>query len=141
MITGASAGLGAEFARLCAARGESLVLVARRRDRLESLAEELGGAEIVAMDLAPSGAPERLIAEVEGLGLHVDCLINNAGFGLVGRFAALQLARQREMIGLNIGALTKLAHLVLPGIIERRSGRILNVASTAAIHATRRYPK
>ena len=135
MITGASAGLGAEFARLCAARGESLVLVARRRDRLESLAAELGGAEIVAMDLAPSGAPERLIAEVEGLGLHVDCLINNAGFGLVGRFAALQLARQREMIGLNIGALTELAHLVLPGMIERWSGRILNVASTAAFQA------
>ena len=135
MITGASAGLGAEFARLCAARGESLVLVARRRDRLESLAAELGGAEIVAMDLAVPGASARLLAEIEQRRLHVDCLIHNAGFGLVGRFAALQLARQREMIGLNIGALTELAHLVLPGMIERRSGRILNVASTAAFQA------
>ena len=135
MVTGASAGLGAEFARLCAARGEALVLVARRRDRLEALAAELGGAEIVAMDLAASGASARLLAEIEQRRLHVECLINNAGFGLVGRFAALPLARLREMIDLNIGALTELAHFVLPGMIERRSGRILNVASTAAFQA------
>ena len=135
MVTGASAGLGAEFARLCAARGEALVLVARRRDRLEALAAELGGAEIVAMDLAVPGASARLLAEIEQRRLHVDCLINNAGFGLVGRFAALPLARQREIIDLNIGALTELTHLVLPGMIERRSGRILNVASTAAFQA------
>ena len=77
----------------------------------------------------------RLLAEIEQRRLHVDCLINNAGFGLVGRFAALPLARQREIIDLNIGALTELTHLVLPGMIERRSGRILNVASTAAFQA------
>jgi short-subunit dehydrogenase len=95
----------------------------------------LGGAEIVAIDLAESGAPERLVAEIGRRGFHVDTLINNAGFGLVGRFAALPLARQREMIDLNIGALAQLAHLVLPGMIDRQRGRILNVASTAAFQA------
>jgi short-subunit dehydrogenase len=132
LITGASAGLGAEFARLCAARGEALVLVARRRDRLEALAAELGGAEVIAMDLSAAGAPQRLLAELGARRLHADVLINNAGFGLVGRFAALPLDRQREMIELNIRALTELTHLVLPGMIERRRGAILNIASTAA---------
>src|SRR4051812_26877538 len=96
LITGASAGLGAEFARLCAARGEEVVLVARRRDRLESLAAELGKAHVVPADLAKPGAPALVVAAVEALGLHVDCLINNAGFGLIGRFVSLPQGRQRE---------------------------------------------
>lgn len=133
LITGASAGLGAEFARQCAARGEALVLVARRRDRLEALASELGGdVHVIAADLSEPGAAARLMAEVERLGLTVDTLVNNAGFGLVGRFAELPRDRQREMIDLNVGTLTELAHLVLPAMLERGRGGILNVASTAA---------
>ena len=90
LITGASAGLGAEFARACAARGEALALVARRRDRLEALKAELGGdVHIFVADLSPPGAAQGLIAELEAEGLSVGTLINNAGFGLAGKFAAL----------------------------------------------------
>ncbi|HWH18359.1 MAG TPA: SDR family oxidoreductase [Allosphingosinicella sp.] len=133
LITGASAGLGAEFARQCAARGDEVVLVARRKDRLEALKAELGGkGHTVAANLARPEAPARLIADIEALGLTVGTLINNAGFGLAGRFAGLPLDRQQEMIDLNIRTLTSLAHLVLPAMVERREGGILNVASTAA---------
>ena len=136
LITGASAGLGIEFARQCAARGQSLLLVARRRERMEELARELGvEAQVVAADLAAPGAAERLVAEAAGMGLEIDTLINNAGFGLAGRFAALPLDRQRAMIDLNIAALTELSRLVVPRMIERGSGAILNVASTAAFQA------
>lgn len=136
LITGASAGLGAEFARQCAARGEETVIVARRRDRLEALAKEIGGkVHVIGADLAATGAASALIAEVGRLGLSVDTLVNNAGFGLTGKFAALPLGRQREMIDLNIGTLTELAHLVLPAMLERGWGRILNVASTGAFQA------
>lgn len=133
LITGASAGLGAEFARQCAARGDELVLVARRHDRLEALAAELGArAHVIEADLARPAAAERLLEGVAGLGLVVETLINNAGFGLVGRFAALAPGRQREMIDLNVGTLTDLARLCVASMIERRRGFILNVASTAA---------
>ena len=132
LITGASAGLGAEFARQCATRGDEVVLVARRRDRLEALAAELGRARVIVADLAAPGAPHNLMEAVEAQGLTVQTLINNAGFGLTGRFADLPLARQREMIDLNIAALAELTHLVLPAMRERGEGGILNVASTAA---------
>ena len=124
LITGASAGLGAEFARQCAARGEALALVARRRDRLEALAAELGGdVHIFAADLAQAGRRRSLIAELEAEGLTVDTLINNAGFGLAGKFADRPLERQREMIDLNVRTLTELCHLVLPGMRAARQGR------------------
>jgi len=132
LITGASAGIGAEFARQLAKRGERLVLVARRKDRLAALVGELGNARAVALDLGETGATERLLADIEAAGEHVDTLVNNAGFGLAGKFAALEGPRQRAMIDLNIGALTELTHAVLPGMIERKRGGILNVASTAA---------
>lgn len=133
LITGASAGLGVEFARQCAARGEPLALVARRRDRMEKLAAELGGEiHVFAADLAKEGAAASLIAELEAEGLSVGTLINNAGFGLGGPFAARPLDRLSEMIELNIRALTELCHLVLPGMRARGAGAILNVASTAA---------
>jgi hypothetical protein len=136
LITGASAGLGAEFARACAGRGEELVLVARRRDRLDALASEIGGkVHVIAADLSAPDAPRELVAAIEGMGLGVETLINNAGFGLIGTFASLPLDRQLQMIDLNIRTLTALAHLVLPGMIERRCGAILNVASTAAFQA------
>ena len=132
LITGASAGLGAEFARQLAQLGLRLVLAARRKDRLEALAAELGNARVVAADLSEAGSADRLLADVEAAGEHVDLLVNNAGFGLKGRFAELEAGRQRQMIDLNIGALTDLCRAVAPGMIERKAGGILNVASTAA---------
>ena len=136
LITGASAGLGAEFARQCAARGEALALVARRRDRLEALKGALGGeVHVFAADLAREGAAASLVAELEAEGLVVDTLINNAGFGLAGKFASLPQDRQSEMIDLNVRTLVELCHLVLPGMRERGKGAILNVASTAAFQA------
>jgi len=132
LITGASAGLGVDFARQLSAQGKQLVLVARRRDRLDALAAELGNARAVEMDLSEAGAADRLIADLAAHGEQVDLLVNNAGFGLTGRFAELDGPRQRQMIDLNCGALIELAHAVLPAMIERKQGRILNVASTAA---------
>jgi len=132
LVTGASAGLGAEFARQCARRGDKLVLVARRRERLDALAGEVGGAHVIAADLAAAGAAARLIAQVESLGLAVEVLINNAGFGLTGQFAQLPLEGQLGMVDLNVRTLTELARLAVPGMVERRRGGILNVASTAA---------
>jgi short-subunit dehydrogenase len=132
LITGASAGLGVDFARQLSAQGKQLVLVARRRDRLDALAAELGNARAVEMDLSEAGAAGRLMADLTAHGEQADLLVNNAGFGLTGRFAELDGPRQRQMIDLNCGALIELAHAVLPAMIERKSGAILNVASTAA---------
>lgn len=132
LITGASAGLGVEFARQLSATGARLVLVARRKDRLEALAEELGNARAVEADLSKPGAAERLMAELAAQDEHVDLLVNNAGFGLGGRFAEQDPARLRQMIDLNCGVLTELARNVMPGMTERGRGGILNVASTAA---------
>jgi len=133
LITGASAGLGAEFARQCASRGEPLALVARRRDRMEALAAEIGGeVHIFEADLAKQGAAASLIAGLAAEGLTVGTLINNAGFGLAGKFAGRPLARQSEMIDLNCRTLVELCHLVLPAMRERKAGAICNVASTAA---------
>ena len=132
LITGASAGLGVDFARQLSAQGKQLVLVARRRDRLDALAAELGNARAVEIDLSEAGAADRLLADLAAHGEQVELLVNNAGFGLTGRFAELDGRRQRQMIDLNCGALIELAHAVLPAMIERKQGRILNVASTAA---------
>ncbi len=135
LITGASAGLGVEFARQLSATGHRLVLVARRQERLDELAKELGNSRAVLLDLSKAGAAAMLMADLAKAGEEVAVLINNAGFGLVGRFASLDAARQRTMIDLNIGTLTDLCRAVAPGMIERKSGAILNVASTAAFQA------
>ena len=132
LITGASAGLGVEFARQLSAKGLPLVLVARRKERLDALAAELGNARAVELDLSQPGAAALMMADIRKHDETVDLLVNNAGFGLAGRFAELEGLRQREMIDLNCGALEELAHAVLPGMIERKAGGILNVASTAA---------
>jgi short-subunit dehydrogenase len=132
LVTGASAGLGVEFARQLSKRGHRLVLAARRKERLEKLAKELGDARAVAIDLSKSNAAAKLAADLEANDEAVDLLVNNAGFGLIGRFAELDAKRQRQMIDLNVGALTDLCRAVAPGMIERKSGAILNVASTAA---------
>ena len=135
LVTGASAGLGIEFARQLSKRGHRLVLAARRKDRLQELAKELGNARAVAIDLSKKDAAAKLLADVQANGETVDLLVNNAGFGLIGRFAQLDAKRQRQMIDLNVGALTDLCRAVAPAMIERKSGAILNVASTAAFQA------
>lgn len=132
LVTGASAGLGVEFARQLSERGHRLVLAARRKERLEELAKELGNARAVAIDLSKANAAAKLVADIEAAGEEVDLLVNNAGFGLIGRFAELDGKRLRQMIDLNVGTLTDLCRAVAPEMIARRSGAILNVASTAA---------
>lgn len=132
LITGASAGLGVEFARQLSAKGHRLVLAARRTERLEQLASDLGDARAVSIDLSKPDAAARLMADIAATGERVDLLVNNAGFGLIGRFAEREPKRLREMIDLNAGALTDLCRAVAPGMIERKSGGIINVASTAA---------
>ena len=132
LITGASAGLGVDFARQLSKRGHRLVLAARRKDRLDALAAELGNARSVAIDLGEPGSAEALLTDIAAAGETVDLLVNNAGFGLRGRVVELDVARQRAMIDLNIGALTDLCRLAAPAMVERKTGAILNVASTAA---------
>jgi hypothetical protein len=132
LVTGASAGLGAEFARQLSERGYRLVLAARRKDRIEELARELGKARAVAIDLSKKDSAAKLLADIEANGETVDLLLNNAGFGLIGRFAELDAKRERQMIDLNVGTLTDLCRAVAPQMITRKSGSILNVASTAA---------
>jgi short-subunit dehydrogenase len=137
LITGASAGLGTGFAKALAAQKRDLLLVARREDRLAELAVELErgngiSVKTVAVDLAALDGPEKLMAEVAERGLHVDTLINNAGFGARGAFADIDLDEQKRMVALNCTALMELCHRVLPGMLERGRGGILNVASTAS---------
>lgn len=140
LVTGASAGIGEELARLFAADGDGLILVARRKERLDVLASELSGrhgvpVKVLALDLAAPDAPQKLFDWTAEQGIEVHTLVNNAGFGLRGRFDQLPADRQDEMIRLNIGALTALARLFLPGMIDRKEGGILNVASMAAFQA------
>jgi short-subunit dehydrogenase len=132
LVTGASAGLGAEFARQLATRGHSLVLAARRQDRIEALASELGNARAVAIDLSKAGSAAELMDNVQAAGEQVGILVNNAGFGQIGQFAELDAAREREMIDLNCATLTELCRLAAPAMIARKSGGIINVASIAA---------
>jgi short-subunit dehydrogenase len=135
LVTGASAGLGVEFARHLSRLGYRLVLAARRKDRLDALANDLGNARAVEVDLSAPGAAWKLMSDIEAAGEQVELLINNAGFGLRGKFAELDPTRQREMIDVNCGALTDLCRAVAPLMVQRRSGSILNVASTAAFQA------
>jgi len=140
VITGASSGIGAELARIFAARRCPLVLTARRHERLEALAEEIKAAhrvqvEVMALDLEDREAPQDLVEMIRDRGIEVHTLVNNAGFGLRGNFATLPFERQIAMIDLNVTAVTALSRLMLPGMIERGRGGILNVASTAAFQA------
>ena len=108
------------------------MLVARRKDRIDALARELGKARAVALDLSKGGAAAKLMANLEANGETVDLLVNKAGFGLIGRLAELDARRLAQMIDLNVGTLTDLCRAVAPAMIKRKSGGILNVASTAA---------
>lgn len=137
IVTGASEGIGAELARVFAGKGHEVVLVARRRDRLAALAEEIAasGASfrplVVELDLTSEGALDRLEEELASAGLSPEILVNNAGFGLIGRAADLDPAEQLAMIDLNIRALTALTLRFLQPIVAARGG-ILNVASVAS---------
>ena len=137
LITGASAGLGEQFAHLFAQDGHDVVLVARRADRLQALAGQLQDAHkitahVITADLTDPGAPRRLYDDVVKRGLAVEFLVNNAGFGSNGAFLDLDLAGEANMIEVNCSALLQLTHLFGRPMRERKSGRILNVASTAA---------
>jgi short-subunit dehydrogenase len=136
LITGASAGIGAELARVFAAHGHSLVLVARRADVLARLADEIaaGGRErplVLALDLGAHDAADRIGAALSAAGVEPDYVVNNAGFGLIGEAATLDRGEQLAMIDLNVRTLTDLS-LAFVEPLERRRGGILNVASVAA---------
>ncbi|HZS35223.1 MAG TPA: SDR family oxidoreductase [Polyangia bacterium] len=138
LITGASSGMGLEFARRLAARKANLILTARSGDKLDALARELAQAhgietETIALDLGAAGGADRLLAEVARRGRAVDHLISNAGFGSAGRFAEAPAAREAEMVRLNCEALLVLSRGILPQLLERRAGGILHVASIAGM--------
>ncbi len=140
LITGASSGLGEEFAYQLARERYDLALVARRRDRLEQVAtkaRQLGAANvsIFASDLSARGAAAALHSEVTKAGLEIGYLVNNAGFGTRGAFAELPIDRELEEINLNVSALVTLTRLFVPAMVARKSGTIINVASTAAFQA------
>ena len=136
LITGASSGLGVEFARIFAKMGYDLVLVARSRDKMEALGQELSpmGVEIrvIPLDLSKTDAAKELLAQTEGAGLPVDILVNNAGFGQVGPLVDSDWQRQKEMMDLNMEALVQLTYEFGQRMQERGRGRILNIASIAA---------
>ena len=137
LITGASFGIGLELARIFAREGHNLVLVARSADKLRQLASELEKAHgtrslILATDLTEPGAAAYVLDQTTRANIRVDVLVNNAGFGQYGLFADNDLEECLRQIQLNVTTLTHLTRLYLPGMIERKEGRILNVASTAA---------
>jgi short-subunit dehydrogenase len=132
LVTGASSGIGAEFAKQFSDRGYELVLVARRAERLDQLASELPGpAHVIACDLACDA--DSLPGKVAELGLQVDVLVNNAGFGTHGRFSEIDPARDAELVRLNCEAVVTLTHAFLPGMLERGRGGVITVASTAGM--------
>jgi short-subunit dehydrogenase len=136
LITGASSGIGLELARIFAEHGHDVVLVARSEGKLQALATELqsrgGRAQVIAADLAAAGGPKQVVDRLAERGLAIDVLVNNAGYGLFGPFLETSLETELAMIQLNIVALTELTKRLLPGMVARKNGRILNVASTAA---------
>jgi short-subunit dehydrogenase len=137
LITGASSGIGYELAKRFAREGHKLVLVARSRERLEEVRKELSDATgaavtLIAKDLSRPGSAAELFAELRARSIEIGILINCAGFGASGLFAQTDADLERDMMQLNMIALTELTKLALPDMIGRRAGRILNVASTAA---------
>jgi hypothetical protein len=137
LITGATGGLGIEFARIHAAKGGDLVLVARSRDKLESMKAELEtihgiSVAIFAQDLSVAGSAQKVFLQTQSAGIEISVLINNAGFGGHGNFHEQDLAWNEAMMQLNMNTLVSLTHLYLTPMVQRGRGEILNVASTAA---------
>lgn len=144
LITGASSGLGADFARHLAARGCNLVLVARRAERLQELQAEISSrpgvsVDCVAMDLTEAGAPQRLYDQLEDLGKTIDVLVNNAGRGLFGEFTQSPWESLHQMLEIDMVVLTHLTRLFVPGMLERKGGYVLFVASNGAFQPTPTY--
>jgi uncharacterized protein len=136
LVTGASAGIGAAFARVLAERGYRVILTARRVDRLEAIATALRDrhgveADTIGADLADPASPARLVAELERRGLQVDLLVNNAGYGVPGRFEQPSWAQHEAFVRVMVTAVCELTYRLLPGMVERQWGRIINVASLA----------
>ena len=137
LITGASSGIGEALAEQFAAEGFDLVITARRVDRLKAVAERLrrqyaSQVEVMAADLSERDVPARLCDEIARRGLIVDVLVNNAGYGVPGTFTASTWTRQAALLQVMVVALAELTHRLLRGMVDRRYGRILNVASLAA---------
>ena len=137
LVTGASGGIGEELARLFAADGHDLVLVARSEDKLNSIANELTAshgvaARVIASDLSRPEAPPEIFERLNADGVVVGALVNNAGFGTYGLFAETDLRKELDLLQVNVVALTHLTKLFLPGMIARRRGYVMQVASTAA---------
>ena len=137
VVTGASSGIGAAIAKELASRGHSLTLVARREERLRTLATELTSAhgvaaEVIAADLGKPEGREQMVEELRGRGRVVDVLVNNAGFGHQADFATSPRERMVEMVDLNVGAVVDLTSRFLTGMVDRGRGSVINIASTAA---------
>ncbi len=138
LITGASAGIGAAFARSLAQKGANLVLVARRKEKLESLAAELAAAYsvetiVIAADLADPLASSDIAEKLASDGVNIDILVNNAGFGMPGNFTESDWAAHRDFLALMVTSYAHLTHAFLPGMLERDYGRIIQVASVAGL--------
>lgn len=137
VVTGASGGIGECFARALAKRRQNLIIVARSQEKLDTLARELQGvhgvkAIPVTSDMTETGAAQRLVKVLHERQLEINLLINNAGFGVQGEFWSIPLERQLQMLRLNIQALVELSHLLIPPMVERKAGGIINVSSTAS---------
>ncbi len=140
LITGASSGIGLELAKLFAGGGDDVVLVARGEDKLNALAEQIRAqhrvtATVLVCDLARPEAVDRLCEELQNRSIAIDTLVNNAGFGALGRVAELSVDRQTDMLMVNVVALTRLTRKLLPTMLENRHGGVLNVGSIAAYQA------
>ncbi|WP_353616273.1 SDR family oxidoreductase [Bacillus sp. es.034] len=137
LITGASSGIGLNFSHKFAGSGHDVILVARSEEKLLALSQEITNkyevkAHVFISDLSKSQATKKLYDEIKAQGIRVDILINNAGFGLFGEFEETELSKELDMIQVNITALTELSKYIGKDMVSRKSGRILNVASTAA---------
>lgn len=138
LITGASSGIGEAFAEMFAAEGCDLVITARREDRLRAVADRLRQryarrVEVITADLSERDEPARLCDEIAGRGLVIDVLVNNAGYGVPGTFTASAWVRQAALLQVMVVAPAELTHRLLPGMVDRGYGRIINVASLAAL--------
>jgi len=143
VVTGASSGFGIDFARQLEQRGYDLVLVARREEKLRELAAELGGngtrVEVIVADLSVDAERERVASTTLGFGQPAEVLVNNAGLGLYGAFTQIPWEKEKHMLDVDIGAVVHLTKLLLPQMLERRSGYVLNVASIGAFQPTPLY--
>lgn len=137
LITGASSGIGLELAKLFAKRGWNLALVARRKERLEKLALKLSerrsiSAGVIARDLSAPSSPEEIFNELKRKAIHIDILVNSAGFNEAGPFCETSIEKELQMLQVHIASLTHLTKLFLPGMIKNKFGRILNIGSTGS---------